>query len=257
MYTPLYNVARENQLTEILSEYNTEFVMSVIDKALESRYNPMTVLSQPNVVASWEQNFKQYLEYFEEGDAKQRIIQVRNETYKEIIERICKEYDLDFTIEDELDWYSVAYYLYDFFVSNFNVNIVQFFSNLIYRERASIYESMGLSEMRRNKDSSTIYTKKVYSDMRLAIINANIKMVIDRLLGMDYDFRTILAHVYFNPEQVNMIGSLVSPRGNFFEYFRSVMRSPIEPIMLTEIRFAIQNLGIGSASEESGESDGN
>ena len=86
----LFNVINENQLTSILSHYNTEFVLSIVDEGIKSRFNINTVLSKPNVVAAWEQNFKQLLvDFNDSSDSKTRIMQVREDTYKEIILRIC------------------------------------------------------------------------------------------------------------------------------------------------------------------------
>ena len=135
----LYNIISVNQLTEVLSHYDTNFVMSVVDNGIASRYNPNAVLSQPNIVAAWEQNFKQMLSEFAElPDAKARITSVRDETYREIINRICREFNLNFTIDEDVDLYSAAFYLYDFFVANFNTNLITFFYNYIVRERAEI-----------------------------------------------------------------------------------------------------------------------
>ena len=128
----LYNIISVNQLTEVLSHYDTNFVMSVVDNGIASRYNPNAVLSQPNIVAAWEQNFKQMLSEFAElPDAKARITSVRDETYREIITRICREFNLNFTIDEDVDLYSAAFYLYDFFVANFNTNLITFFYNYI------------------------------------------------------------------------------------------------------------------------------
>src|SRR5699024_4568225 len=99
----LYIIISVNQLTEFLSHYDTNFVMSVVDNGIASRYNPNAVLSQPNIVAAWEQNFKQMLSEFAElPDAKARITSVRDETYREIITRICREFNLNFTIDEDV-----------------------------------------------------------------------------------------------------------------------------------------------------------
>jgi hypothetical protein len=246
MNSSLYNVISENQLTEVLSHYDTNFVMSVLDNAIASRFNPNAVMRQPNVVAAWEQNFKQYLADFDEmADGKTRIYQVREDTYKEIIGRICKEFNLNFTIDDTVDLYSAAYYLYDFFVANFNANLVSFFCNYIYKERAEIYDSMDLASLRKNKDSSTIYGKKTYKDIRLAVINANIDRVISFICGFDVPMYNIFNIVYPQKELVYYLSTIISDNGDFFKnYYCTILDTSIRPILLTDIRLSIQNIAI-------------
>lgn len=246
MNSSLYSIISENQLTEILSHYDTDFILSVVDNGIASRFNPNAVLRQPNIVAAWEQNFKQYLANFEEmADAKNKIYDVREATYKEIIDRICREFNLSFTIEDDIDWYSAAFYLYDFFVANFNANLVAFFCNIIYRDRADLYDAMDLASLRKNKDSSTIYGKKTYKDIRLAVINANIDMVIGYICNMDINLADIINMVYTQKELVYYLINIVSDNGDFFRNFYCTnLQSAIRPILLTDIRIGIQNMAI-------------
>lgn len=246
MNSSLYNIVSVNQLTEILSHYDTNFVMSVLDNAIASRYNPNAVLTQPNVVAAWEQNFKQLLSEFEElPDSKVRIMQVRDDTYKEIIQRICSEFKLNFTIDDSIDLYSAAFYLYDFFVANFNTNLVTFFCNYIYKERVEIYEALDLASFKKNKDSSTVYGKKIYKDIRLAVINANIDRVIQYICSFDIRLSDIFATVFSQREIIYFMSTIVSDKEDFFKsFYVDVLNAAIRPILLTDIRLSIQNNAI-------------
>ena len=145
----LYEVVRENELAEILSHYNSEYVFSVVQDALKKRYTN-TFIAIPNVVSAWEQNFKAILDRYGSG-ASQEVTKVRNITYQEIINIICKEFQLNFTVAD-VDLYSAANKLYQLFICDFNTLIVNFFSNYIYKEKNSIYDIMNFSEIKRNKN---------------------------------------------------------------------------------------------------------
>ena len=252
MNSSLYNIISENQLTEILSHYDTDFILSVVDNGIASRFNPNAVLRQPNIVAAWEQNFKQYLADFDEmAEGKNRIYDVREATYKEIIDRICREFNLNFTIDEDVDWYSAAFYLYDFFVANFNTNLIAFFCNIIYRDRADLYDAMDLASLRKNKDSSTIYGKKTYKDIRLAVINANIDMVIGYICNMDINLADIINMVYPQKELVYYLTSIISDAGDFFKnYYCTILQTAIRPILLTDIRLSIQNMAIERNPDE-------
>lgn len=249
MQSPLYNVITENQLTEILSHYSTQYVMSVIENAMRSRFQMNSALRMPNVVASWEQNFKQYLADFDESsEGKQKILAVRDETYREIVQRICAEFHLSFTIDEDVDWYSTAYYLYDFFVCNFITNMVNFFASYIFREKDGLYDSMGLSDMRKSKDASTIYGKKVYKDIKLAVINTNIDAVINFISAADINLPQIFGMVYHQPELVYKMCSTVVAQTDFYkEFYIQLLQSPIRPIILTEIRLSLQNMAVETA----------
>lgn len=238
----LYNIVSESELSEILSHYGDEYVLSVVENAMKNRFDPASIIPQPNVVGAWEQNFKQLITTYNIPEFINKINDTRISVYKQIIETICKEFKLNFTIDDNIDWYSAAYYLYDFFVCNFNKYMIEFFSKYIFKERNSIYESMNLAELRKNKDTSTAYGKRVYKDIKLAVISANIDMVITNMLGFDIDYSTILLTSLMR-DRAYYISSLVSPADEFYrEFYGGVMNSSARPVILTEIRFNLQNL---------------
>ena len=57
----LFNIINESELSEVLSHYDTEYVVNIVDSTLQNIFNPSEVIPQPNVVADWETNFKQLL----------------------------------------------------------------------------------------------------------------------------------------------------------------------------------------------------
>lgn len=239
------DMGTENELAVVLSNYNSNFVYDIvhyqIDRAISGEAN--TINTPPNVVGAWEQNFKAIMDqYGAEGSVK--IQEVRQETYNEIIEIICNAFGLNFTVSD-VDIYSAAYTLYDFFVCNYSKNIIAFYSKYIYKERSSIYESMGLSEMKKNKDSSTIYGKRMYKDIKLAVINANITKIIENInSGMEFDFASIVNTIIDDKNYARYVLSLVADNGNIFSNFivNTVKNNMAEYI--TGIRFMIQELAI-------------
>lgn len=231
----------ENELAVILSHYNSNFVYDIVNEQITRiKSGSVTMISTPpNVVAAWEQNFKAIMDqYGAEGSIK--IQEVRQETYREIIDIICEAYGLNFTITD-VDIYSAAYTLYDFFVCNINENITKFYSTYIYRERNSIYETMGLSELKKNKDSSTIYGKRMYKDIKIAVIVANVTKIIDNINnGLEFDFPTFIGNVVEDRNMYRYILSLVSDKGNLFHDFVIPTFNNNMAEYITSIRFKIQ-----------------
>lgn len=238
----LFNIVTEGELSEALAHYDTEYVLGVVDAAIANRFNANCAIPQPNVVAAWEQNFKQLMAYYTYDEFVQKITEVRNQTYKEIINRIMTKYNLNFTVDEEIDYYSAAYFLYDFFISNFNQYMVTFFANYIFKERSDIYESMNLAEKRKDKDTSTTYGKRLYKDVKLAVINANITDVVSYLLGVDISLENIMLLTMPRDNAIYM-ASLITANDDFYKnYYGEALNQPIWPILLNEIRFALQNL---------------
>ena len=240
-----YNISTENELAEVLSHYNSEFVFSIIDKSMSSRFLTVPSVAMPNVVGAWEQNFKAIIAQYG-SDSTIEVARVRSETYREIIDAICKEFNLNFTIDDSVDLYSAAYQLYDLFVCNFAENLTTFFANFIYRERSSLYDSLGLADMKKNKDSSTIYGKKIYKDIKLAIINANIDMVIREVCAMEFPFHAIISLICGNTSELKKyILTIVSADSTFFQNaYVTVLNSDIRAELITTIRIKLQKLAL-------------
>ncbi len=241
----VYNIVTENELAVVLSHYNSDFIFSIIDECMKLRYTTVPVIPYPNVVAGWEQNFKAIMAQYG-SESNEEVLRVRNETYREIIDAICREFGLTFTIDDTVDVYSSTYHLYDFMVSNFTNNMVLFFANFIYRERANIYESLGLATLKKNKDSSTIYGKKIYKDVKLAVINANIDSVISSICEMDIQFSNIVSTIFgANSEIKKFLLSIVSANNDFFDRaYVSILKSDIRPDVITAIRFKLQEIAM-------------
>lgn len=239
----IYNVVTENELSEVLSHYNSEFIFSIVDDAMKKRFTTVPLTAVPNVVAAWEQNFKAIMATYG-MDSKSEVMRVREETYNEIIEMICKEFDLNFTIDDSIDKFSAALHLYNLFVCNFTENLVEFFANFIYKERTALFDALGLAEYKKNKDSSTIYGKKVFKDIKIAIINANIDMVISQICAMDIPFYTIISLICGNNSELKKYYlSIISSDTNFFtKAYVPSMNSDIRPELITSIRFRLQDI---------------
>lgn len=240
-----FNIATENELAEVLSHYNSEFIFTVVDNAMKSRFLELPIAAMPNVVGAWEQNFKAIISQYGEGSTLE-VFRVRNETYREIIDTICKEFGLNFTIDDSVDLYSAAFHLYNLFVCGFAENLTTFFANFIYKERAAIYDSMNLSDLKKNKDSSTAYGKKIYKDIRLAIINANIDRVVSEICSMDFPFYSVIMTICgANSELSKYFVSIVSANNDFFtKAYVTVLNSDIRPDVITSIRFKLQKLAV-------------
>lgn len=238
-----YNIVTENELSQVLANYSSEFIISIVEEAMKRRFAQVPIIPSPNVVGAWEQNFKAIRAEYG-SDSTQEVARVREETYREIIDMICKEFNLSFTIDDTVDLYTAAFHLYDVFVCNFIENMTSFFANFIYKERSELYDSLGLADLKKNKDSSTIYSKKAYKDIKLVVINANIDMVINNICNLDISFDDVLRYVFGNnSDMLRYISTIVSDNANFFaDYYKPIIVGDIRAEVATSIRFKLHNL---------------
>lgn len=241
-----YNIITENELSQVLSNYNSEFVISIVQDMLSKRFQVLPMVPPPNVVGEWEQNFKAiFSTYGEYG--RDEILKVREETYKEIIGIICKEFNLNFTVDETVDLYSAAYTLYDIFACNFGTNIISFFTNFIYKERDSLFDT--ISSDLANRDIEGIYGKKIFKDQKLGVINASISTLIYSVIpSMDIQFYQIIYTIFGNKTpKSNYILSIISTNSNFFnDSIIPFINSDIKPEIITSIRLNLQELAISS-----------
>ena len=238
----VYNIVSENELSEVIAHFNTEFIMSIIDSAIAIRYNPSAFTNNPNVVDAWDMNFKQIVEYYQNTDMTERVAVLRANTYKEIIDRICRVHDLNFTVE-EVDLYTAAHYLYQFLVSQFIYYMDYFFASYIVREADALFDGMELGMMRKNKDTSTVYNKRIFKNEKIAVIAANIDRVVQYICGMDFSFDYIAYNCGFTREEAEYILRIVSPASSFFTtcYVPIISNDLVRPMHLNNIRFMIRD----------------
>lgn len=232
----IYNMVAEGEIAELLSKFNTDYIIDTITTNINNRFQYNTLILKPNIISSFELNFKDLVSTYP-SDAE-NIMQVRYETYQNIINIICNAFNLQYNGNDP-DRFSLAYNLYDFLISGYSRNIINFFAKYIYNNKDMIYEAMDLDKYKRNKNSSVNYIKKIYNDNNIAIIISRIKDVIYYISGFDIDMYTFLSYNY-DKATCDFIYNNVVPLSNIFkEEFCQCLNNPM---LLTDIRLELQKL---------------
>ena len=102
----------------ILSHFSTEYINHVIDDSLNMKFRPFDG-AMPNMVDVLERQFQSIAA--NSKDYLEKISDVRIESYKEIIYKICSYYNLtfvgDFESMNPQEIYGIAHILYDVFIS--------------------------------------------------------------------------------------------------------------------------------------------
>lgn len=236
----LYNISSENNLTELLAHFDSGFVLNIIEDKINMRqYNSMP---ESNIIKSFEENFKVMKEQFP-GDGE-NINLVRTRVYTEIINILCRGFNLNCMLDDSTDLYSAAYYLYDFLLCNSGPIMINFFTSFIINNKDSLYNSLNLESYKKNKDSSTIYNKRIYIDPKYITISANLEMVLKHIVTIDITLDNILQTTYVNPNIIMFLSEIITDKGNYFkDYYCSLLnRQEMLPVILTDIRLQLQKI---------------
>lgn len=234
-----YDIISEANTSMVINHFDIDFILDVVKDNLNRKtsiYQP----SLPNVVSAVESHYNILMA---EEDSTE-VSDMRNNIYEVVLSMICESHNLQIdTSQEEFDIFTLTYYLYDFLISNFKQYLVNFFSYYIYKEKDNIYKTFNLVDQRKNKDSSTVYGKKMYDDQKIAIINANIPMVIGGMGAFDIGFEDVLRSVY-PVDVVNFILAHVSPTGDFFKdvYIFNVLNTNVSQSLITDIRFTLHTL---------------
>lgn len=238
-----YMVVSTNEVASIISRFTPEMIDDIIQDAIQNKfrsYSPRLV----NIVESIEQNYKYSIAAL--PDYTNELRSSRQDTYKQIIYKICSIHNIGLTqsledMDDQL--YPYAWAIYELLVANFTVNIVNFFTNFIYREKSTIYESLELAS--RKKDASP-YSKRLFKSngsSKLAVIHANLEFVLNNICAYDITLENFISTAYIdNRQMVKLLSSIIQDNGDFFKqqvipYFHQNMA-----VISTNIRFALQGL---------------
>lgn len=247
----LAQMAPENEVATVLSHFNSQFIYNVINDKLMERFKMNFMSQDANIVQAFDQNFKNIRATYPSDEKNIDFVEL--ETYKEIIQLICAFYAIEPPQLDAIEsdpnrfCFTTAFYLYDFLVSGFYNHLCDFFARYIYTNRDAIYTSMNLEAFRKGKDSSTLYGKSVFKDIRTAIISANIMMVVNNMTSFDMPIEGILMIIYGNENIVGTINEIVShyTGADFFKEVYCNIPLESKSMMYTDIRFRLQQISAG------------
>lgn len=245
----LYAISNEYNVAEILSHFDSDVVLDIMEDKIQNMNLAATYI-QPNIVDSFENNFKAMQAQFP-GDSD-NIRSIRARVYMDIIEILCKHFNLQFnTMDDSIDLYTAAYYLYDFLVCNFKTYMENFFTSFIINNKDSLYRALDLDALKKNKDSSMVYNKMVYDDNKFVVICSNLGKVIKYISTMDITLENIFKSTYASLEINMFLCNAFMDLGDFFRthYCSIVNRIDIMPIIITDVSLQL-NTHIGNYSPD-------
>ena len=231
MVTQRYEISNEYNVTEMLERFDSNYIFDIINDKLDN-IDYTAVLPDSNVIISFEENFKAMNDNYPGDSANIRLI--RAQVYMDVINILCNRFNLRFNdLDENIDLYTAAYYLYDFLVCNRNNIMVTFFTSFIILRRSfsSIVSPLILL---------------LFQDL----FSANMVKVLNHIATLDISLVNIFQSVYSSPEVVAFLDNAVADMGNFFkDHYCEVLNQPeILPIIITNIRLSLQRL-VGNIAE--------
>ena len=237
-----FGIVSDSEIMSIISNFSDDMIMDIIEKNAENKFRPYQYYVG-NLITAIESEFKSNAENYPQFYTE--TIQRRNELYSNILLKLCSLHGLSLQIDENTDLYSLTYFLYDFIISRFTINIVNFFANYIVGESSSLYHYLNLSEMKKNKDSSSAYSKKLFKgNSKLAVIHANLELVVDSICGFDIDMSTLIMVTTGDPNIANLLTHNMSEISNLFKtLFVPYIKDPrYRAVMITLIRLRLQEM---------------
>ena len=238
----IHDIVSEGELANILSHYNDDFIIGTVqDNVAQKRNQSGNIIQMPNFVGALEQDFK-YLFSVYTSDIDE-IKERRSSIYRSIIDILCKDYNLTFLDvgEDRVDYYSLAFCMYDFLVCNFDLYMINFFTQFISQNAETIYNALDLGNAKKTKDTASIYAKQLFSDPKIGAISSNLKTVLTSISSYIIEFRTILNTVLI-PQMATLIATHITPNNDFYKdvYCTYMLNENTLPINITNIRLEFQ-----------------
>ena len=172
----------------ILSNFSSDYINHVMEDSLqlERRFRPFGE-PMPNFVDILNRSFLAV--QVESPDYATKVQEVRIETYQEIINMICKYYNLRFCVSYEdiapEELYGIARLMYEVFVSNFSDNLINFFTSYIIKNAEQIIQYLQSDPETIKPKEIGLYDKNRYIDPKFIIIHANINKIIYNMAAYD------------------------------------------------------------------------
>lgn len=237
-----YNIDTDAGIGAILSNLDSDYIMAVIDDSLDKKFRPFDE-PMPNMVDVLERNFIGILN--NAPDYREKVLDVRKQTYIEIISRIVDYYNLGLTIdlinEDQENIHTIAKMMYDAFIARFTDNMISFFTSYIIDNADTIYNYLkSMDNINRPRDNGA-YARNNFVDDKFVLIHANANMIIYNIAGYDIGLNTLLNY-FFSQQVAEYLNSILEDKGDIYKYhYGSYIKSNYGPEVITRIKLELQS----------------
>lgn len=241
--TYLNTIDTDMGIGTILSNFNTNYINHVIDDSLNMKFRPFDG-PMPNFVDILERQFNAIL--INTPDYQEKVNEVRVETYKEIILKICTFYNISFVYDfDSLsmqELYGIAHTMYDIFISRFTEFMFNFFVSYIVNNSNSIFQYLKNDENAIKPKETGAYAPKHFIDSKYILIHANVNKVIYNMAGYDISLHTLLNY-FLDVNSAARLGSMLVDNGDIYKYHYAsyILDQRYTANIMTNIKLKLQS----------------
>lgn len=229
----------------ILGNFSSDYIRHVMYDSLDisNRFRPFTE-PMPNFVDVLNRNFTAALA--EGPDYTEQILNVRSETWREIILMICKYYNLqfcqDFDMIDPVELYGIAHTMYEIFVSSYTQYAINFYTQYIINNADYISSYLAQSPESIKPKEVGVYDKKGFIDPKYILIHANINRVITNMASYDISLDELLKYFLDTPSYMRMT-TLLRDCGDIYKYFYApcILDPMYASGILTNVKLQLQS----------------
>ena len=223
-------IVAEGMLANLLANFNTEFIYNTVEDLLQYRNTHFDLQPKHNIISALEIAFKDMINNYP-GD-KANILEVREQVYKEILHRLCRNGLSVSYVDSETNIYTLVKYLYDLCIARYDLFVFTFLRRFITIQKDYLYTALQLDTKRKSKDTSTIYNKNTFEDPKLAIIIANLDTVLHHICyDLDLDMYNAMSYMYYTEEDrliMNYLTNYIDSGVNIIDCFiRPVLTNPL------------------------------
>lgn len=227
----------------ILSHFDSEYVNHIIEDSLNMKFRPFAD-PMPNIADVLNRQFLSVLVNC--PDYKEKIDDVRRETFVEIINKICSYYNLSFDYDTDSstteELYGIAHILYDVFISRFTDYMIDFFVSYVVANADSICAYLERNENTKRPKETGLYSGKNYIDPKFILIHANINQVIYNMAGYDISLYQLINN-FLDPNSAAYINSMLTDNGDIYKthYAIYILDQRYSAGVLTNIKLKLQS----------------
>ena len=230
----------------ILSNFSSDYINHVMEDSLqlEMRFRPFGD-QLPNFVDVLNRNLMAVLA--ESPDYADKVMEVRIETFKEIILMICNHYNLRFCVPFEEiapeELYGIAQKMYEVFISSYSENLINFFTSYIVKNADQIIQYLQSDPTAIKPKETGIYDASHYIDPKFILIHANMNKVIYNMASYDIDLPTLFSY-FFEPVTWNRMIQLLQDCGDIYKnhFAICITDARFTAGVLTNVKLRLQSM---------------
>lgn len=227
----------------ILSHFSSDYIDHVVEDSLNMKFRPFST-GMPNMVDVLERQFNCIM--VNTPDYKEKILETRIETYKEIIMKICNYYNFTFTVDLDTmmpeEVYGIAHIMYDVFISRFTEYMNHFFVMYIVNNADAIAMYLKSDSDSFKPKESGVYNPNLYIEPKFILIHANINKVIYNMTAYDIPLHTLLEY-FLDKNNAERLSMFLQDNGDVYKthYACYILDQRYSAGVLTNIKLQLQS----------------